>query len=121
MHQPGKWCLITDLSFPEGASVNDAIDPSLCSLKYVTVNHVASRGMQLGKGALIAKIDIKSAYRLIPVSPLDHHYLGMPWNNLTYVDGMLPFELRSAPKIFNVVTDALEWCVAREGMRDIYH
>ena len=37
-HQPGKWRLITDLSFPEGASVNDAIDPSMCSLKYVTVN-----------------------------------------------------------------------------------
>ena len=33
-HQPGKWRLITDLSYPEGTSVNDAIDPSLCSLIY---------------------------------------------------------------------------------------
>ena len=24
-HTPGRWCLITDLSFPEGASVNDAV------------------------------------------------------------------------------------------------
>ena len=37
-HQPGKWRLITDLPFPEGASVNDIIDPALCSLKYVTVD-----------------------------------------------------------------------------------
>ena len=34
-HQPGKWRLITDLSFPEGLSVNDAIDPKLCTLSYV--------------------------------------------------------------------------------------
>ena len=113
-HQPGKWRLITDLSFPDGASVNDAIDPRLCSLKYVTVNQVTKKAMQLGKGSLIAKIDIKSAYRLVPVSPLDRLYLGMQWDG-QYVDGMLPFGLRSAPKIFNAIADALEWCVAREG------
>ena len=120
-HQPGKWRLITDLSFPEGASVNDAIDPRVCSLKYVTVNQVAKKAGQLGKGSLIAKIDIKSAYRLVPVSPVDRHYLGMQWNGQIYVDGMLPFGLRSAPKIFNAIADALEWCVAREGVQDIYH
>ena len=121
--QPGKWRLIkkTDLSFPEGASVNDAIDPRLCSLKYVTVDQVAKKAMQLGVGSLIAKIDIKSAYRLIPVSPLDRRYLGMQWNGQVYVDGMLPFGLRSAPKIFNAVADALEWCIAKEGVEAIYH
>ena len=29
-HQTGKWRVITDLSFPEGANINDAIDPTLC-------------------------------------------------------------------------------------------
>ena len=28
-HQPGKWRLITDLSYPEGSSVSDGIDPCL--------------------------------------------------------------------------------------------
>ena len=78
-HQPGKWRLITDLSFPEGASVNDTIDPALCSLKYISVEQVAERAVMLGKGSLIAKIDVKSAYRLIPVSPADRHYLGTEW------------------------------------------
>lgn len=36
-HQPGKWWLSTDLSSPEGASVNDAIDSELCLQSYVTV------------------------------------------------------------------------------------
>ena len=35
-HQQGKWQLITELSFPKGASVNDAIDSSLCSRTYIT-------------------------------------------------------------------------------------
>lgn len=40
-HQPGKWRLITDLSHPQGGSVNDAIPPKLCSLSYTSVDEVA--------------------------------------------------------------------------------
>ena len=32
-HTPGRWRLITDLSHPEGNSVNDGIHSHLCSLK----------------------------------------------------------------------------------------
>ena len=38
---PGKWRLITDLSFPEGSSVNNGIDPALCSLQCTSVEKVA--------------------------------------------------------------------------------
>ena len=62
-----KWRLITDLSFPQGHSVNDRIDLYLCSLSYTTVNDVAAGVAQLGTGALLAKVDIESAYHLIPV------------------------------------------------------
>ena len=37
-HQPGKWRLIVDLSFPRGCSVNDAIEPEVCSLYYTSVD-----------------------------------------------------------------------------------
>ena len=37
------------------------------------------------------------------------------------VDGMLPFGLCSAPKLFNTVADVLEWCVTQQGIRHIYH
>ena len=36
-HQPGQWRLIVDLSSPDGRSVNDGIDRSLCSLRYIKV------------------------------------------------------------------------------------
>ena len=70
-HQPGKWRLITDLSYPEGRSVNDAIDKSTCSLSYISVRDVANTAVALGRGALIAKTNIKMAYRLVPVQPQD--------------------------------------------------
>jgi len=37
------------------------------------------------------------------------------------MDAKLPFGLRSAPKIFNAVADALEWCTASEGVEVIFH
>ena len=118
---PGKWRLITDLSFPEGSSVNDGIDPALCSLQYTSVEKVAAAARRLGPGALLAKVDIKSAYRLIPVHPDDRHLLGINWNGELYVDAMLPFGLRSAPKIFTAVADALEWCICKKGVHGLDH
>ena len=75
-HQPGKWRIITDLSYPEGQSVNDSIDPECCSMSYITVDQIARAALKLGRGTLIAKIDIKSAYRLIPVHPSDRIWQG---------------------------------------------
>jgi len=91
-------CLITDLSFQEDASVNDAIELALCSLKYITVEQVAKKAVLLGKGSLMAKIDIKSAYRLIPVSPADQHYLGMLWKGISMLMPSYHFVLDPLPK-----------------------
>ena len=120
-HNTGKWRLITDLSFPEGASVNDGIDPILCSLSYTTVEEVADLAAKWGKGALLAKVDIDSAYRLILVHPEDHWLLAVRWEEKIYVDPMFPFGLRSAPKIFNAVADALIWYLRKSGIQCIEH
>ena len=120
-HNTGKWRLITDLSFPEGASVNDGIDPSLCSLTYSSVEEVADEVARLGAGALLAKIDIESAYRIIPVHPEDRHLQAVRWEGKVYIDPMLPFGLRSAPKIFNAVADALNWHLQQSGVQFIRH
>ena len=60
-------------------------------------------------GAQLAKVDIKSAYRNIPVQLEDRWMLGMRWEGGLFVDIVLPFGLRSAPKIFTAVADAVEW------------
>jgi hypothetical protein len=106
-NQPGKWRLILDLSIPDGSSVNDGVDASLCSLSYISVDMAVAQVLKLGKNALM--VDIEHAYRNIPVHCDDGHLLGMSWRGKVYIDSVLPFGLRSAPKIFSSIADALEW------------
>lgn len=110
-HQPGKWRLITDLSSPKGSSVNDGISPSLCLVSYATVDNAVRCIVSLGHGAMMATFDIASAYQIVLVHPVDRLLLGMRWKGDLYVhvDGALPFGLRSAPKLFTAVADALLW------------
>ena len=59
--QPGKWKMITDLSFPKGESVNDGIGSDICSVAYATVDDAIRCNKTLGRGALLAKFDIADA------------------------------------------------------------
>ena len=73
------WRLIVDLSAPDTLSVNDGISPELCSLEYTKISDVVTELNKMGAGTLLAKIDIKSTYRIIPVHLADRHLLGMSW------------------------------------------
>jgi len=95
--QPNKWHLIVDLSHPRGQSVNSSIFKELCSLSYITVDNAIAQAQTLGRGTLLTKIDIKSAFHLLPVHPVDHHMLVMKWKQQLYIDNCLPFGLCSAP------------------------
>ena len=87
------------MSYPEDASVNDAIKSELCSLSYITGDEVAACAISMERNSLLAKIDIKAAYKLVPVFPADRACLGICWKEQVYVDAMLPFGLHSALKI----------------------
>ena len=116
-----KWRLILDLSHPAGTSVNDGISKSLCSLSYIKVQDVVRHILELGRGCSLAKIDVDAAFRNIPVHPHDRHLLGMIWDKALYVDTVLPFGLRSAPKIFNAIAAALRWIAKKRGVSFLKH
>ena len=50
--------------------MNDGIEAELCTLKYSTVEQVATIAAAYPWGALLAKVDIESSYRFVPVHPL---------------------------------------------------
>ena len=75
--QPGKWCLIVDLFSPDTKSVNAGIEPELCSFQYLRLDMVIAEVARIGRGAQLAKLDIESAYRTIPVHPGDRHLLAV--------------------------------------------
>ena len=63
--------LIHHLSYPAGSSVNDGIPKELATVRYATTDDAIRLVKSLGKGCFLAKTDIKSAFRIIFVSPND--------------------------------------------------
>ena len=82
----GKWRMIVDLSHPAGRSVNDGLARSSCSPCYPSVADAVQFIKMLGPGTLLLKVDLRSAYRIVPVHPLDCHLLGLCWEDQMYVD-----------------------------------
>ena len=76
---------------------------------------------RLGPDCLLAKIDLKQIYRVVPIHPEDWHLLGMQWQGQVYLDTALPFGLRSAPKILSALADVLLRAMASKGVREGLH
>ena len=63
----------------------------------------------LGQGASLVKLDIESAFRLLPVHPKDFSLMGMQHNGQYFVDKALPFGCSSSCAIFEKFSTFLEW------------
>ena len=45
----------------------------------------------------------------------------MRWNHQIYIDTCLPFGIRSAPKLFNILADLLKWISQKNGVTNLIH
>ena len=63
----------------------------------------------------MAKVDIESVYRLIPVYTDDCQLLAIKWYSEFFCNRMLPFGLSSVPKIYNAVADVLKGIIKMWG------
>ena len=111
----GEYRMIHHLSFPYGGSVNDFIPPEFCSVQYATVDDAVQIIKRLGRGCALAKTDVRSAFRIIPVHPFDYQLLGIQWRGKYYVDRCLPMGCASSCKTFEALSTAMEW-VARNKL-----
>ena len=103
---PGEFRLIHHLSYPDGSSVNDFIPDQFSSVQYASIGDAITLIKSLGRACYMAKTDIKSAFRIIPIHPDDYHLLGMTWNNSYFFDRCLPMGCSCA--IFEAFSTALE-------------
>ena len=103
-----KFRTIFHLSFPKSGatSINSSIPIEDFSLQYITIDNAVKGILSLGQGCFLAKTDIESAFRLIPLRPSDYELFGMYWEGSYYYDKFLPFGLRNAPFLFNLLSDA---------------
>ena len=55
------------------------------------------------------KLDVESAFRLLPVHPDDYHLMGMVWRGKFYVDLVVAFGIGSSCNIWERVAKLAEW------------
>ena len=109
------------LSAPEGISVNDFIDADAFTLHYTTVDDVVAMVSGYGKGCIMAKVDFKAAFSMVPIIAEEWDLLGLHWKGKYYVDTCLIFGLRLVPYIFNQFAFALHWIMATNYGADLIH
>lgn len=106
---PFEFRMIQHLSYPTGSSVNDSIPQEFSSVHYATISDAIRAIKRFGSGCFMAKTDIKSAFRIIPIHPADFELLGMKWDNCYYYDKALPMGCSTSCSIFESFSTALEW------------
>ena len=109
MKDDGTCRLIMDLSQPKGYSINEGINKDDFAVQYSHFDRATELVFKAGQGCLLSKIDIKHAFRLIPVAPEDWKLLGFFWENYYFIDVRLSFGSRSSPGIFNKFADLVCW------------
>ena len=112
----GGFRLIQHLSWPHGSSVNDGIPEEFSTVQYHTVALAIQKIKQAGKSCFMAKTDIKSAFRIIPIHPSDHELLGFQWEGQLYHDRCLPMGCSASCNIFETFSTALQWATLRGCM-----
>ena len=70
----------------------------------------------LGRGCLLGKSDIKSAFRLLPVSVLDFDQLGFKFDGKFYFHKAMPFGCSIACQRWELYSTFLEFCVTRQSL-----
>ncbi len=97
------------MSFLCGRSVNDGISPEDASVQYAHVDDAITMIKQLGQGCFLAKTDIKSAFRIIPILFADYDLLGIFWLGKYYYDQVVPMGCASSYCTLEMFSTAIEW------------
>ncbi len=122
-HQVG-WRKIMHLSYPRTGSfgsVNSNIDPEDTHVRYQTFDQAVSLCMKLGSGGFLAKSDLKSAFRQLPIHKEDLNLLGFRIDSLWFIDKCMPFRLAIACKVFEKFSSVIHWRVAKLIAESLLH
>lgn len=110
---PGEYRLIHHLSYPQGFSVNDFIDPRLTSVQYTSFDEAVHMLQDLGQNCKLFKMDLKNAFRLLPVNRDDFSLLGFKFHDKFFIDKALPFGCAISCRTFEIFATFLEFAVKR--------
>ena len=111
--------IIHDCSRPHGLAVNDYVS-SEERHRFQSVDDAAGL---VNQGDFMAKVDLKSAYRSVPLSKHSCSVTGLKWlvngSYQYFYDSKLPFGSKLAPGIFHRLSQAVRRIMARKGFPNI--
>ncbi|VDI69222.1 Hypothetical predicted protein [Mytilus galloprovincialis] len=107
--KPSGWRLIHHLSYPFGKSVNSFIDPQNCSVQYTSFDKVLNTISEIGPKSLMGRMDVSSAFRLIPLHPDDSDLFGFKFDDNYFFQKALPMGLAAACNLFEKFATFVEW------------
>jgi hypothetical protein len=115
--------LIHNLSSPEGTSVNDGISDEASSVSYPTLDQSVDAALALSESSnsppFMAKVDLKDAYRQIPLAPSEYPLLVFSWQGAFYYDTALVMGARSACAIFQRISNSISFSI-RQRFPDVH-
>ena len=113
--------LIHDCSMPAGRGVNSYV-PSLDKFHFQTIDDAVKL---VDTEYYLAKIDLRHAYRSVPIHPSNYPATGLKWtfsgdNSPTYLyDTRLCFGGRRSPGIFHRLTQSVKRMMHRKGFQGV--
>jgi hypothetical protein len=122
--------VIHDLSWPPGHSINDYISNEYSALHYIKFDEIVTAVKTHGKGAIMSKIDLCSAFKHILVKQDQWELLGFKFDNKDncgnlktnfYMSSVMVFGLRSAPKLYDKYAQGLEYIMLKHGVSYVCH
>ena len=112
---------ITDASRPKGRSINNYMENVIEKFSYVAVKNVAK---DMTWNCYMFVLDVKNAYRTIPVWGSHRTLQGFRWKidgkNEFLINNSLAFGLKSAPYIFTQFTEFIVRCMKCRGFERSY-
>ena len=61
--------------------MNDSIDPALCTVHYTIFDEAIHMIQDMGRGCVMAKTDVKCAFRLLPIQISEFDQLGLKFED----------------------------------------
>ena len=101
-------------------SINDIIDPDLCTVEYAQTKQVVETVRALGKNAWLWAKDLKDGYYNVSVNKKDVHKLGFLFDGKIYIFQRLPMGLSSSPNIFTEFMHFPIWAI-KQDRPDLYY
>lgn len=118
----GSFRVIGDFSYPKGCSENDLIPNDLTAISYEDFDHVASQIVTQGVGALISKVDIKSAFCILPIHPSYIYLFGFTFKDSYFMDKCLPLGCSLSCVLFETFsTDIQDFLISKYSFHCVSH